>query len=871
MEQEKLRLRFTVQGFTPDETVNAYGDEVQSWKTRMTTAPWQTLYALSFQPRAPWLDAAGLFLYQVADAFQRQLTRQPDLELRREKITVEPDAETLRALSDSVPFVNGAQFVDAGWLCHAFAQMNERFAQEVAAFDGSVAMYLAGKSQQLRVPERIFFHLVESQDDAEYPFAFLATYATRTAAGKVRHMPLKYALSEYKGRRDKLLELLSCLNRVAEVAPLIAEFMEKGELFHPLRLCAEEAYQILKCVPAIEAAGIVCRIPNWWRRHAHGVSAAVVIGEEKTALLGLDTVLSMVPRLEVDGIPLRAQEIRDLLAQSEGLVLLKGRWVEVDHARLQQLLDAMDEQAGEVTMMEALRMELNGKKGANDPDQGVVIKNGTWLNELLARLRTPKQLRSVMVPRSLHATLRPYQKEGYTWLNQMNALHFGACLADDMGLGKTIQVLAFLARLRKHSAQARVLLIVPASLLGNWQGECERFVPDMPYVRLHGGGAKALGEFVAGDHTFLTITTYGMASRIAQLAQIEWDCLILDEAQAIKNPLSKQTKQIKKLHARMRIAMTGTPIENDLGNLWSLFDFLNKGLLGSFGEFREFCRDLGAHPEGYGRLKAMIAPFMLRRTKDDKRIIRDLPDKIETVDKVSLSARQAVLYRQCVNDLAKRLDELDGMQRRGLVLALLTKLKQICNHPDQYLGQEEYAPQESGKFAMLGELCETIYEKRERVLVFTQFKEITPYLDEYLAQRFHCRGFVLHGGTPVAERAKMVEAFQSERYVPYMVLSVRAGGTGLNLTNASHVIHFDRWWNPAVENQATDRAYRIGQKRNVMVHKLVCQGTVEEKIDQLIESKKELAANVIGSGGESWITEMSNEELLSLLKLEVDR
>ena len=285
MEQEKLRLRFTAQGFTPDETVNEYGDEVQSWKTRMTTAPWQTLYALSFQPRAPWLDAAGLFLYQVADAFQRQLTRQPDLELRREKITVEPDAETLRALSDSVPFVNGAQFVDAGWLCHAFAQLNERFAQEVAAFDGSVAMYLAGKSQQLRVPERIFFHLVESQDDAEYPFAFLATYATRTAAGKVRQMPLKYALSEYKGRRDKLLELLSCLNRVAEVAPLIAEFMEKGELFHPLRLCAEEAYQILKCVPAIEAAGIVCRIPNWWRRHAHGVSAAVVIGEEKTALL----------------------------------------------------------------------------------------------------------------------------------------------------------------------------------------------------------------------------------------------------------------------------------------------------------------------------------------------------------------------------------------------------------------------------------------------------------------------------------------------------------------------------------------------------------------------------------------------------------
>jgi non-specific serine/threonine protein kinase len=320
--------------------------------------------------------------------------------------------------------------------------------------------------------------------------------------------------------------------------------------------------------------------------------------------------------------------------------------------------------------------------------------------------------------------------------------------------------------------------------------------------------------------------------------------------------MTRQTKQVKKLTGDMRIAMTGTPIENDLSNLWSLFDFLNKGLLGSSNEFHAYCKSLESHPEGYAKLKAMISPFMLRRVKTDKAIISDLPDKLEQIDYVTLSKKQVVLYRRYVTDLAAKLDGLSGMERRGLVLASLTKLKQICNHPDQYLGQDTFETKDSGKFEMLRDLCGTIYE------------EIAPYLNQFLREIFHAKGYVLHGGVPICERNRMVEAFQGDAYVPYMILSVRAGGTGLNLTRASHVIHFDRWWNPAVENQATDRAYRIGQKNNVMVHKLVCKGTIEEKIDAMIESKKELAANVIGSGGESWITEMSNEELLSILTLD---
>jgi non-specific serine/threonine protein kinase len=387
---------------------------------------------------------------------------------------------------------------------------------------------------------------------------------------------------------------------------------------------------------------------------------------------------------------------------------------------------------------------------------------------------------------------------------------------------------------------------------------------------LHGKSSAALAEDLEQESAFLTITTYGMASRIEGLQEHEWDCLILDEAQAIKNPGTKQTLAIKKIPARMRIALTGTPIENDLFNLWSIFDFLNKGLLGTSGQFREYARRLGDDSRQYAHLRRMISPFMLRRMKTDKAIIADLPEKMEIKDHTELSAKQIVLYRKVVAEMETRIQSAESqMDRRGLVLATIMKLKQICNHPDQYLGQPAFAPSQSGKFAMLRELCETISEKRERVLVFTQFKEMCGPLADFLTSVFRVEGFVLHGGTPVKERGRIVEAFQGDAYVPFMVLSVKAGGTGLNLTRASHVIHFDRWWNPAVENQATDRAFRIGQKNNVMVHKLISTGTIEEKIDAIIESKKDLAENVIGGGGEHWITEMNDAELHELLRLEV--
>ena len=344
--------------------------------------------------------------------------------------------------------------------------------------------------------------------------------------------------------------------------------------------------------------------------------------------------------------------------------------------------------------------------------------------------------------------------------------------------------------------------------------------------------------------------------------------MILDEAQAIKNSATKQTKAIKKLPAIFRIALTGTPIENNLANLWSLFDFLNKGLLGTAQEFKNFSKSLEQTPENYQKLRRILSPFILRRLKTDKKIISDLPEKIEQIDYTNLSKKQIVLYRKQIVDLENKIRNSEGIARRGIILATITKLKQICNHPDQFLGLENYNPAESGKFDLLKEICETICAKREKVLIFTQYKEITNYLADYLSKIFNREGLIIHGGTNVKKRTEFVELFNSETYIPFMILSVKAAGVGLNLTAASHVIHFDRWWNPAVENQATDRAYRIGQNKNVVVHKFVAKGTIEEKIDEIINRKKMLAENVIGSG-EKWITELTDEEIISMMKLEI--
>ncbi len=834
------------------------------------TERWRFLYDSAFLACPKDADVVLRYLHLCAEAFVAELFRQPDLELLRDQLQLTPSGEQIERLLSMVPFALGAEYIDEVWVEHFWEQLNIVYAQDIQKYQGTAAFYLAEKNRTMSVPERVFFHIVES-DESEHPFAFIATYGTKLESGKVKHVPLKYALTEYAHSNEQLISLLSCLNKAARVSEIIGSFIESGELFYPLRLTTEEAYQILKDVPLIEKEGIICRVPNWWKRGATSINMSLKLGEDKPSYFGLDTLLTVTPSLMIDQMSLSKEDIQKLLNETEGLTYLKGKWVVVNHERLAELLDVMTKYEGNVTLLQALRGEVDLTCAQDvDIDVGPMITNGEWLSGLLGNIRHPGKLKKSAPPKTLKATLRPYQQEGYDWLRYMEKLGFGACLADDMGLGKTVQVLAYLESLRRRDKKSKVLLVAPASLIGNWVKEAQKFTPEIKVGVLHGLGASAYDALLEKPEAlpFLSITTYGMAVRIKKLAELTWDCLILDEAQAIKNPGTKQTRQLKHIKAHMRIAMTGTPIENDLTNLWSLFDFLDKGLLGSSQEFAEYTKHLKDRPEGYAKLKNMISPFMLRRVKTDKRIIADLPDKVESVDYVTLSKKQVVLYRKYIAELEERVAQAEGIERRGIVLGALTKLKQICNHPDQYMGQEAYEPKDSGKFELLRDVCETIREKHERVLIFTQFKELTGYLDDYLAQIFGRRGLVLHGSTPVAARAKLVEQFQGERYIPYMVISVKAGGTGLNLTKANHVIHFDRWWNPAVENQATDRAFRIGQTKQVMVHKLVCRGTLEERIDMMLRDKSELAENVIGSGGEAWITKLSNEELFSMLRLE---
>ena len=535
--------------------------------------------------------------------------------------------------------------------------------------------------------------------------------------------------------------------------------------------------------------------------------------------------------------------------------------------------------SNDLNFLDAMRFQLDVKEQFNidDEDISLNISNGEWLNSVIEKLKDPNLIDPVEPGQELKANLREYQQKGFNWLSLLDSLKLGACLADDMGLGKTVQILAFLCRLKESQKQAN-LLVLPASLVDNWINEIKKFLPTLKYYVAHPSLRQKDKPIINGnnlqeiDEYQVIITTYALAGRYEWLKEYNWNYVILDEAQAIKNPGTKQTKQIKKIKSSNRIVMTGTPIENKLADLWSLFDFLNPGLLGTAKEFTAFTKKLRDKPQEYSKLRNVVSPYILRRLKTDKQIISDLPDKIEMKTYAELSKKQVVLYKKFVNDLEAKLQQLEdddegGTKRRGLILGSIIKFKQLCNHSDHYLGLGGYLEEDSGKFKRLKEICETISEKRERLLVFTQFREIAEPLNVFLTSIFNKGGLVLTGSTNIKKRKELVDSFQGHDYVPFMVLSLKAGGTGLNLTAAGHVVHFDRWWNPAVENQATDRAFRIGQKNNVIVHKFITKGTIEEKIDNMLEEKQKMSSEVIQSTGENWITEMGNEELMDMFTL----
>ncbi|MFA5263090.1 MAG: DEAD/DEAH box helicase [Opitutaceae bacterium] len=849
----------------------------------------------SFVPQAAtwWRNFGRLYV--------TRLCHTPNLDQAREFAAIPvPSESELAALIDAAPPMRGGEYLNTTLLERLWLELDALVRAQIASHEGGASAWLQEANPLWRLIGRVTFHLAEQKNNPEHPFAFMASYASRLSTqSRVQHLPLGRALQEFAGAQNRagLLKLLSPVEKAAEKSELIRQLLDSRRIFKALAWRPAEAYRFLQDSLVFEEAGIVVRLPDWWKdARPSRPKVSVRVGSQRVTGVGAEALLDFSASVTLEGEALTPEELKQLLSSAEGLVFVRGRWVEVDAGKLRAALDHwkdVQQQADEggISFFEGMRLlsgfsTAGGKAapGASDATETgrewAGLEAGDWLSSVLETLRDPARLKLQQAIPGLQATLRPYQQTGVQWLCFISHLGLGGCLADDMGLGKTVQVLALLL-LRKaewpsERARRPSLLVAPASLLANWRTEIARFASALRTVTVHPSegttelpGNNAQTAFPDVD---FVLTTYGMVSRLEKLRKQDWDLVVLDEAQAIKNAETRQTRAVKELKASARFALTGTPVENRASDLWSLFDFINPGLLGSARDFGQYirARDSAAQPD-YSGIRKLTKPYILRRLKTDKRVISDLPEKTELSAWCGLSSAQAALYGNSVEELKSAIENAEGIQRKGLVLAFLMRFKQICNHPSQWLKDNVYAPEASGKFARLRELAEEIAERQEKALVFTQFREITEPLADFLAGIFRRPGLVLHGGTPVPKRREMVDAFQRDDGPPFFILTVKAGGTGLNLTQAAHVLHFDRWWNPAVENQATDRAFRIGQKKNVLVHKFVCRGTVEERIDRMIEEKKALSAELLEGGGEKLLSEMSNDELMRFVSLDLQR
>ncbi|MFJ5774667.1 DEAD/DEAH box helicase [Streptomyces sp. NPDC093094] len=631
-----------------------------------------------------------------------------------------------------------------------------------------------------------------------------------------------------------------------------------------LRLTDDEALDLLgDATEALRSAGIDV---HWPRELVKALTATAELGQRTApgssvgGLLDTDALLGFRWQVSLGGEPLTEAEMDALAEARRPLVRLRDQWVVADPKLVAR---AKRRRMEPLTPMEALGAALTGE--VDRDGETFACEAVGALGDLVARVRDPESRVPAAQPAALRATLRAYQKRGLAWLTEMCELGLGGCLADDMGLGKTITLLALhLHRQTDPATAGPTLVVCPTSLLGNWQREAARFTPTVPVRRYHGGDRHL--KDLTGDE--IVLVTYGVLRRDRDvLAETAWSLIAADEAQHVKNPYAVTARELRALPARARVALTGTPVENNLSELWALLDWTTPGLLGSLSAFRDrYARavEAGADPEAAERLSRLVRPFLLRRKKSDPGIAPELPPKTETDRVVPLTVEQSSLYEAVVRETMAKIEKSEGIARRGLVLKLLTALKQICNHPAQYLRQSTPLAGRSGKLDLLDELIDTITSEGESVLVFTQYKQMAALLEKHLAERGVPTLF-LHGGIPAARREDMVERFQRGE-VPVFLLSLKAAGTGLNLTRAAHVVHYDRWWNPAVEDQATDRAHRIGQDKPVQVHKLLTEGTVEDKVAKLLESKRMLADAVVGSG-EAALTELSDADLAELVAL----
>jgi SNF2 family DNA or RNA helicase len=673
--------------------------------------------------------------------------------------------------------------------------------------------------------------------------------------------------------------VLESLGRAATLFPPIEESLKESRPEScPLDL--DDAYAFLKeGAYLLRESGFGVLLPSWWGRRERGVGLSLRVTPSSSgprsilSPLGLEALVEFDWQVALGGQSLPREEFLELAQMKQPLVRVRGQWVELSPERVKEVLDALQArpETPKMTLGDVLQLELGRPREGSLPVTDLEATG--WIDTLLTRLTGKEELPQLEAPRSFHGKLRPYQKHGLSWLSFLGRWNLGACLADDMGLGKTIQVLALLLHLEEIGELDRpVLLICPTSVVSNWRKEAERFAPTLR-VLIHHGQERHEGERFqreAGRH-HIVVSTYSLVHRdLERLSGVEWAGLVLDEAQNIKNPQAKQTRALRRLVAPRRMALTGTPVENRLSELWSIMEFLNPGYLGSEAAFRrryalpiERYRD----PTATAELRKLVEPFVLRRVKTDPTVIKDLPSKNEMKVYCNLTQEQATLYQAVVSESLEKIEASEGIGRKGEVLAALTRLKQICNHPAHFLADGSSLPSRSGKLTRLTEMLEELLAEGDRALVFTQYAEMGKLIQRHLRESLSVDVLFLHGAVPASERERLIGAFQEDREgPPVFVLSLKAGGFGLNLTEARHVFHYDRWWNPAVEDQATDRAFRIGQKRSVAVYKFICAGTVEERVDELAERKKELAEAVIQSG-EGFVTELSTESLRALFEL----
>lgn len=732
------------------------------------------------------------------------------------------------------------------------------------------------------------FHLAENVGDAaeSAPFAFMATFVHKAGMdGQARHAPLGLAARLLADDSAALLELLRPLRQVAAENAFLSELINTQAVYRPCGWTARQAHAFLEALPLLEDAGIEVRMVNLWKTQPRRVELEVRLdmaepgsGKPDAApSVNVNSLLRFYPRVVLGDYNLTDDELAQLLAgEDDGLVRFRGEWVRLDREKLGKLLDswrqAVRMAAGGVPLLAGLRY-LMGKRSEALPqlppqEDGMRVVTGECLEQALARLQFGQLAPSL--PSSLAATLRHYQLDGVRFLLNVTDAGFGACLADDMGLGKTLQVISWLVHLERSGAlgagKGVALIVAPASLLTNWQQELRRFAPYLNVAVLHPYALRRQqADYLRTNPAWLmqnahvALTTYGIATRNELLVQCDYAAIVLDEAQAIKNADSQRTKAICSLCSSRRVALTGTPVENSLSELRSLFEFLNPGLLGTEKEFNALVQSMGSD---YTPLRRLVRPFLLRRLKSDPALLPELPPKTEQPAYCFLSPEQTRLYAREVDNLRAVVAEPDPQTRLTLVLPILSRLKQICNHPAQYCGQTWFEPSLSGKFNRLSYLARNIARAGDCCLVFTQYRGMIEPLHDFLAEIFGGPGLMLHGGTPISERQKLVEAFQASGGPPFFVLSLKAAGTGLTLTRARHVIHFDRWWNPAVENQASDRAYRIGQKQPVLIHPLICRGTIEENIHDMLMRKNAMADNLLSGGLEKLLLHLSPAELL---------